>query len=70
MASYTCIYTKNQKGIKMKMEKSIGLYGNGNDHFLALTLCKIIPCIEWQMSLHALSSSKHITLNLYKLDQQ
>jgi hypothetical protein len=69
MASYTCMYKRNQKGIKMRMETSIGLYDNGNEIISWHSLCvRSIPCIEWQMSLHALSLSKHIALDLYKLD--
>jgi hypothetical protein len=31
MVNYTCMYTRNQKRIKMKMETTIGLYGKGNE---------------------------------------
>jgi hypothetical protein len=31
MASYTSMYTKNKKGIKMKMETTIGFYGKVNE---------------------------------------
>ncbi len=31
MVNYISIYTKSQKGIKMKMETTVGLYGKGNE---------------------------------------
>jgi hypothetical protein len=31
MASYTNMYTRSKKGIKMRMETTIGLYGKGNE---------------------------------------
>jgi hypothetical protein len=31
MASYTSMYVRSKKGIKMKMETTIGLYGKGNE---------------------------------------
>jgi len=71
MVSYTRMYTKK---LKMSQNK------DGNNHrslwqgewnqLLTLVLCKIVFCLEQQLLLHALSLSKHITPNLYKLDQQ
>jgi hypothetical protein len=31
MASYTCMYTRNKKGIKTRMEPIVGFYGKGNE---------------------------------------
>jgi hypothetical protein len=31
MASYIGMYTRKQKGIKMRMETIVGLYGKGNE---------------------------------------
>jgi hypothetical protein len=43
--------------------------GEGN-HFVVLILCRIVPCLERQLSLHVLLLSKHVTPNLEELDQQ
>jgi hypothetical protein len=40
------------------------------NHLLAFVLCRIVPYFEQYVLLHALSSSKHVTPNLYKLDWQ
>ncbi len=46
MASYTCMYTRSQKGIKTRMETIIGLYGKGNEiisqHSLCVGLCLVL----------------------------
>jgi hypothetical protein len=39
MASYTCMYTKSQKGIKMRMETIVGLYRKGNEIISWSSLC-------------------------------
>jgi hypothetical protein len=31
MVGYTCMYTKSKKGIKTKMETTVGLYGKENE---------------------------------------
>jgi hypothetical protein len=31
MTSYISMYTRSKKGVKMKMETTIGLYGKGNE---------------------------------------
>jgi hypothetical protein len=31
MTSYTNMYTRSQKGIRARMETTIGLYGKGNE---------------------------------------
>jgi hypothetical protein len=69
MVNYIDMYTKSHKGIKTKMETIVGLYGKGN-HLLALVMCRIVPCLEWQLLLHALLLLKHIAPNLDKSYQQ
>jgi hypothetical protein len=34
------------------------------------TLCRIMSCLERELLLHALPLTKHVTPNMYKLDQQ
>jgi hypothetical protein len=63
--SYIGMYTRSKKGIKMRMETTIGLYGKGNE-IISLRLL----CFEWPLLLHVLLLSKHASPNLYKLDQQ
>jgi hypothetical protein len=31
MVNDTCMYTRSQKGIKVRMETIVGLYGKGNE---------------------------------------
>ncbi len=31
MMNYTCMYTRNKKRIKMRMETTVGLYGKGDE---------------------------------------
>jgi hypothetical protein len=46
MVSYIGMYAKSQKGIKTKMETTIGLYGKGNEiifwHSLHVRLCLVL----------------------------
>ncbi len=71
MASYIGMYTRSQKGIKMRMETTISLYGNGNEItswcLLCVGLCVVLSS---KLLLHALLSSKHTAPNLYKSNQQ
>jgi hypothetical protein len=39
MANYIGMYTRSHKGIKMKMETIIGLYGKGNEIISLCLLC-------------------------------
>ncbi len=39
MASYISMYTRNQKGIKMKMETTMGFYGKGNETNFWCSFC-------------------------------
>ncbi len=74
MSSYISMYTRSQNGIKMRMETTIGLYGKGNEitsqHLMTFAMSRIVLCFEWQLLLHAMSSSKHVAPNFYKLDRQ
>jgi hypothetical protein len=45
--SYIGMYTRSKKGIKIRMETTIGLYGKGNE-IISLRL----PCFECQLLLH------------------
>ncbi len=57
--SYTGMYTRSQKEIKMKMETIVDFYGKENRIIaLTLALCRIVPYFEQQLSLHVLS--KHV----------
>ncbi len=46
MVTYTCMYTRGQKGIKMKMETIVGFYDKGNKiifwHFFCVGLCLVL----------------------------
>ncbi len=39
MASYTSMYTRSKKGIKMRMDTTIGLYNKGNEIIFWRSLC-------------------------------
>jgi hypothetical protein len=65
VTSYIGMYTRSKKGMKMRMETTIGLYGKGNK---IISLCLL--CFEWQLLIHVLLLSKHTLPNLYELDQQ
>ncbi len=70
MADYSGMRIRSQKGIKMKMETTIGLWQGEWNYLQTFALCRIVPCFEWQLLLHVLSFSKHIAPNLYELDWQ
>jgi hypothetical protein len=62
--------------VHKKLERNENEDGNNHkslwqgewNHFLAFVLCKIVPYLERQLSLHVLSLLKHVTPNLYKSD--
>jgi hypothetical protein len=45
MASYNDMYTRNKRGIEMKMETTIGLWQGEWNHFQVLALCRIVFCV-------------------------
>jgi hypothetical protein len=67
MASYANMYTRSKKGIKMKIETTIGLYGKGNEiiywHSLCVGSCLILSsnyccmCCHCQNMLHQICTS-------------
>jgi hypothetical protein len=68
MASYTCMYTRSQRRIKMRMETIIGLYGKGNEiiswHSLCVGSCLVLSgnyrCMRYcpQSMLHQIWTSQ------------
>ncbi len=68
MVNYTCMYTRSQKGIKMRMETTVGLYGKGNEIIswcsLCVGLCLVLNgnccymCCHHQSMLHQIYMSQ------------
>jgi hypothetical protein len=49
------MYTRSQRGIKTKMETTIGLYGKGNEIISQCSLYgRIVPYLEWQLLLQSM----------------
>jgi hypothetical protein len=67
MASHISMYTRKQKGIKTKMETTIGLYAKGNEinswHSLCVRLCFVLNGNCCYMHCHHQSTLHQICTN-------
>ncbi len=68
------LYMHVHKKLKMNQNEDVNNYRSLWQkewyHLLTFILCRIASCFEWQLSLHVMSSSKHIAPNLYESNQQ